>query len=80
MSWHPQGTTATIFTCTLPGKTCAPMQRSLRQPVLDQGIQTIAAPRYEDGMRDTLCAQIGDIAAAAEQWIHTLDDEAADRA
>ena len=54
-------------------------RRGLRQPVFDHGIETIAAPRYQYRMRDPLPVQMGDVAAAAEQWVEVLDGEAPDR-
>ena len=53
--------------------------RRLRQPVFDSPVESIAAPRDDDRMRDPSRSQIGDIAAAAEHRVAMLDREALDR-
>jgi hypothetical protein len=54
--------------------------RGLRQPVFDDGIEAIAAPRDDDRIFDPLSVHIGHVAAAAEQRIDALDDQTPDRA
>jgi len=54
-------------------------RRGLRQPVLDNCVEAIAAPRDKYRLRDLPPTQIRHIAAASEQRVHALDEQAPDR-